>query len=200
MPFLRLISILLLLAFTSLNVMGERSVDAAQDIDRDRAMAVRAALILNFAKFVEWPGDAFDSPDDPLVIGVWNEPEFAEVLERTVRNQSVDNRRVIVRRLESSSDEPLPSLHSLRHCHVLSMAKSPRERQAELLKRIRESSILTVAEVDGFARRGGMIELDLVDARYTFRINPKAAERAGLKLSSRLLALATIIEEEKRAP
>lgn len=53
--------------------------------------------------------------------------------------------------------------------------------------------MLTVGEDGVFTQCGGIINFVKEDNRVRFEVNVSAAERAGLKISSRLLALARIV-------
>lgn len=167
-----------------------------QDVDRDRAMAVRAALLLNFARFVDWPEDAFADAESPIVFGVFGEDDFIPFLERTVKDRTIDNRSIVVRRLTAEPKRLVPDERELRSCHLLSVGSLREAERHALFRAIDRAPVLTVSEGENFAKRGGVIGLDLVDGRYTFTINIARANHATLRISSKLLALARVIEED----
>jgi hypothetical protein len=70
---------------------------------------------------------------------------------------------------------------------------------ARILRGLKGSSTLTVGETEGFAVLGGIINLTAEGNTLDFEINLLAAERAGLKISANMLALAKIIPDEKRS-
>ena len=139
---------------------------------------VKAAFLFNFARFVEWPPPS----TGPLVIGVVSDDAFAKTLERLVRDRTVDQRPVVMRRLRAGDDPAT--------CHVLYIAGSPRERAAEILRRC-SGPILTVGDTVQFLRDGGIIRFHTEDKRVRFQINRDNATAAGLKISSHLLKLAS---------
>ena len=55
------------------------------------------------------------------------------------------------------------------------------------------TSVLTVGDEEGFARRGGVINFLFENDRVRFEINVDAATRARLKISAKLLALAKLV-------
>ena len=57
----------------------------------------------------------------------------------------------------------------------------------------RSPRVLTIGESPDFLREGGIINLLLVGRRVRFEVNPDAAARAGLRLSSQLLQLAVAV-------
>ena len=143
---------------------------------------VKAAFLLNFTKFVEWPAAAFPAPDAPITICVIGEDPFGAILDRTIEGERVNRHGVSARRLLAAGDP--------RSCHILFISQSEQERFAQIVSRLRGSSVLTVSELPGFADTGGMIEFLIEEGKARFYINAATTEGAGLKLSSRLLRVA----------
>jgi hypothetical protein len=152
---------------------------------------VKAAFLLNFARFAEWPAEAFVDAAAPLVIGVVGEDPFGPVLDASVAGKRVHGRRIQVRRL---ADGPggFPGYHLLFFGKMAS-----RQSRRDLLAKASELHILTVGEADDFCKDGGVINLVLRRSRVRFQIDPGAAERAGLRLSVRLLRLAELVDSRR---
>lgn len=163
---------------------------AAQRPPAPREYEVKAAYLLNFTRYVEWPAVAFASPDSPLVIGVLGPNPFGPVLERTLAGRTVRGRRIELRLLEAAAD--------VEGCHAVFMAWEEYRLDPALIERLARPGLLTVGEREEFVERGGVLGFVLVNQTVRFAVNRGAAERAGLRVSSRLLALATAIHE--RAP
>ena len=142
---------------------------------------VKAVFLYNFAKFVEWPEAVFSGPDAPIVIGVVGESPFGTALELAVKGETVKGRKLLLKQFSSED--------SLTSCHILFISRSERERIPALLEKLGKAPVLTVADSEGFTTRGGMINFVLQEKNIRFDIDPGAAERAGLKISSRLLNL-----------
>jgi hypothetical protein len=142
---------------------------------------VKAAFLFNFTKFVEWPPAAYSDERSPLKICVLGNDPFGKTLH------SLTGEEVGGRRLSLMHPENLKDLES---CHVLYVSRSERERLAQILAAVRSAPVLTVADTPGFIDQGGMINFILEGSKVRFDVNQEAAERAGLKISSRLLALA----------
>jgi hypothetical protein len=143
---------------------------------------LKAAFIFNFAKFVEWPPEAFAEPTSPFVIGILGEDPFGNDLERTVRNKTVKNRPLATKQIRN--------LAEAKNCHILFISTSEKKRLPEILESLRGVKVLTVGETDRFVETGGMIHLIKESDQIRFRINDRAAKGAGLKISSKLLSLA----------
>ncbi len=168
---------LLLLAFCGLG--GVAVVARAQGVASE--YDVKAAFLFNFTKFVEWPPAAFADERSPLKICILGDNPFGKTL-RALTNEEVAGRRLNLVHLEN--------LSNLESCHVLFISRSERERLGQVLASLRIAPALTVGDMPGFIDQGGMINFILEGSKVRFDVNQEAAERAGLKISSRLLALA----------
>ena len=143
----------------------------------------KAALLFNFAKFVEWPSGAFPDPRSPIVFGILGENPFHDDLIRTLQDKTINNRSLVVREFNSVTEAT--------NCQVLFISVSEKRRLPEILQTLRSSSALTVSELDRFIESGGMIYLFAENKKIHFQVSPDAAKSAGLKVSSKLLGLST---------
>jgi YfiR/HmsC-like len=152
---------------------------------------VKAAFLYNFAKFVDWPPSAFTSGKQALTICVYGRDPFGSVLDDALLGKPVGNRRVDIVRTMQFQD--------LVGCHVVFVGTPEREPTAELAARLKGRAVLLVGESEDFVASGGTIQFTIADNRVRFVVNPDAADRAGLKISSKLLALATIVRDSNRS-
>jgi YfiR/HmsC-like len=146
---------------------------------------VKAAFVLKLINFVQWPD--VTGHRNSVVIGILGTGPTSDSLERLASGKSVDGREIVVRRLNTESD--------LTTCQVIFVGGSERNNVASVLARVRGASILTVGEMDGFGQHGGVVNLMLDEGRIRLEVNPNAAQRAHLQISSRLLSLATIVRD-----
>lgn len=142
---------------------------------------VKAAFLFNFTKFVEWPPEAFTDDHSPLKLCVLGENPFGKTL-KALMDEEVGGRRLTLAILDK--------LSSVETCHVLYVSRSERDRVPQILAVVKSSAVLTVGDAPGFTDQGGMINFILEGSKVRFDINQEAAERVGIKISSRLLALA----------
>ena len=153
---------LLLAAFTALQ---------AQEVPLE--YRVKAAYLFNFAKFVDWPREP-----GPLTICVAGRNVFGNALSDTVRGETINGRPLTVRVIL----EPEPG------CHITFV---PRGAAAPAyLRAARSFPELTVGESPDFIAQGGIVNFVLDAGNVRFEIDAEAAERSGLRISSRLLRLA----------
>jgi hypothetical protein len=150
---------------------------------------VKAAFLYNFAKFVEWPSDAFKTPQDPLMLCVLGHNPFGNALEDVIRGKAIDGRSVAFRRVADA--------HAASACQILFVSAAEGERFRSLYGNVKPAAILTVGEAPGFAADGGVINFKLDGGHVRFEINLDAAEHAQLHISSKLLSLAQIVKTEK---
>jgi YfiR/HmsC-like len=145
---------------------------------------IEAAFLSNFGKFVDWPQSAFQSPNAPIVIGVYGADPFRDSLVHIVQGKTIDGHLVVV--------QPL-SFNTLQNCHVLFISPSERKNLTAIVRKLDDSTVLTVSENIDLSQSGVMINLVRKNNQIHFEINDAAAKRAGLKISSKLLSLATKI-------
>jgi hypothetical protein len=143
---------------------------------------LKAVFLYNFAKFVEWPAEAFPGPSSPIVIGIAGHDPFGAAIDEAVSGKTANGRAIVVRRMKSSED--------LRSCHILFIAIAEASRAARILRSTEGASVLTVGEMPHFSRRGGIVNFLIERNHVHFEINKELADRANLKISSRLLKLA----------
>ena len=146
---------------------------------------VEAVFLFNFSQFVEWPPKVFPDAQSAMVIGVLGSDPFGSALDEVVRDEVVNGRKLTVRRFRS--------VEEVADCHILFIGRSEGDRVAEILARLKGRSILTVSELDGFAKQGGVIRFVLVDNKIRLHINLEAARAVGLTISSKLLRPSQIV-------
>lgn len=178
-PFLGQWILLLLMFFGS---------DVVRAAGSNREYDIKAAFVFNFAQFVEWPTNAFNAADGPLIIGVLGVNPFGSSLDEIVRGETVRGRKIVV--------HYFPANHPIETCHILFVAQSEASRVSELLVLLRGKPILLVSDINRFSRRGGMITLVTEQNKVSFNINIEAAKAAGLNLSSKLLRVAHLVSTE----
>jgi hypothetical protein len=148
---------------------------------------VKLAFLYNFTKFVEWPPDSYSAPSAPLLICIVGHDPFNQILEAELRTKNVAGRPVEVRSLKPNDKLSL--------CQIVFVPATERQHTDRIVSGLKGSNTLTVGETDGFAVQGGIINLTVEANKVHFEINPLAAERAGLKIRSRLLSIAKIVHE-----
>lgn len=141
---------------------------------------VKAAMLYNFAKFIEWPADSFGS-DSRIVFCVAGKSPLNNSIQK-MQGKLVKRRTVSIRQI-TRSDE-------VAGCQLLFIPHSEDARLSAYLQQSNHSPILTVGDTDQFAASGGMIGFYEEDSRVRFEINLEAAQKRQIQISSHLLNLA----------
>jgi hypothetical protein len=155
------------------------------------APELRAAFMYNFAKFTEWPANVIGPPDRPLVFCVSDDQPMADALEQIVKGRAVGGHALSVRRTGVTGD--------FKSCHLLYASGLDTKRANELIGTLDRTPVLTVGDFERFAQMGGVASFFVEDGKMRFAINVDSAQRAGLRVSSKLLMLARIVKTDVRA-
>lgn len=151
---------------------------------------VKAAYLLNFTRYVEWPARAFAKPADPVVLCVLGADPFGALLERTVAGRTSQGRSIETRRVDGAAQA--------RGCHLVFVTHAEWRRRPDVLAALARRGILTVGEGADFTEAGGVISFVHVEETVRFAVNLTAVDAAGLRISSRMLALATKLYSRTR--
>jgi len=150
-----------------------------------REYELKAGVLFNIIKYVEWPADASSGPSsDTLEIGLLGDIPFPEALD-VLDGKMVQGRKLLVRRVHSIADAG--------RCSVLYIGASEKGQLAQITEAFKDRPVLTVGEVDGFAQRGGMVNLLSGPNRIVMEINREVATQSRLAFSSQLLKLARLV-------
>lgn len=147
---------------------------------------VKAAFLCNFSKFVEWPSGSFPTSTSPIIIGFLNDSTLAKITEKLASNMNIGGRKLQIIQYKNMEEAI--------HCNLLYISPSEKDQLPEILKKVSDLPVLTVSETIGFCQLKGMINFSKSKNRFGFEINVNSTKRAGIKISSKLLGLATIIE------
>jgi hypothetical protein len=197
-------SIVLALVLFMVAVAPKASADSAASLEYQ----VKAAFLYNFIKFVDWPKGKTTDSNAPLTIGIIGQDPFEDAFEPLQERETKD-RKVIIQRFEGfveleksgkkKKDQPHPKSQDIQKCHLLFICPSESERIADIIASVKDHSVLTVADTQGFLEAGGIINFIVEEKKVRFEINVTTAKRAKLQIRSQLLRLAKRVVEEKDA-
>ncbi len=176
-----------------LTLVGAGFVACALPVRAADVNQAKANLLWNIAKFVDWPGfkDQADK-NSPLVFTILGEDELAVELAGVLSSKTVNGHPVFVRFARRPQDA--------RGSQILYVAASELARMTDVLAAVDTSAVLTVSDAPGFAAHGGMVGFMSEGERVRFEVNLNQAEKTGLKLSAKLLALARLVSDEPGTP
>lgn len=146
---------------------------------------VKAAFLYNFARFTEWPAEAFTSESAALVIGVAGDEGLRRTLDNLTRGKLAGMRRLRTRNVKDATDTA--------DLHIVYIGGVPAAQAQELIKSVGSFPVLTVGDADRFCEYGGMINFLIAGNRVRFEVRFDVLDQARLKVSSRVLTLAKTI-------
>ena len=175
MRFFRLLTLLLLCACLCGGATGVRAAD------EDLEYKVKAAFLLNFAKFTTWPASSWAEASH-LKLCIAGKDPFGAALQG-VEEKQVAGKNVAVERTVSLAQTESS-------CHLLFVSKSEQGQLDRLVKTYTGKPVVTVSDIEGFASAGGIFELKNKDGRMSFIINNSKAKENNIHISAALLNLA----------
>jgi len=141
---------------------------------------IKAAMLANFALFIDWPATSFSAAGSPFVACVLGNDPFGPWLKHEMGEQ-VGRRPVEIRHLEKAE--------AATGCHMVFISRSEQPRLKQVLASLQTTSALIVTDAGDFTefcRNGGMIEFVMESGKVRFILNANAAARVGLKIDSKL--------------
>jgi hypothetical protein len=147
---------------------------------------VKAAFLINFPKYVDWTAAAFAETNSPIVIAVLGETPVTDELQKAAAGRTVNGRNIILKHLTYGEEYGI--------CHILFISAAEERHSPEVLAKLKDASVLTVGESDGFLESGGIINLARRDQKIGLEVNLIAANKARIKVSSKLLNVASAVK------
>ena len=178
---IRSLSIAFLAVVVALSVFADEQV-----LGED---TLKALYSYKFALFTEWPEEKLNDGSTALEFCIIGRNPFGQSALEAIQGKPVKEKSIQVEMYESG----VLSEESLNSCHVAFIGNSELQRLPALLSSLQHFPILTVSDIAGFSSRGGMITLIKSGDHIQFEINPDAIKQAGLKVSSKIIELATVV-------
>lgn len=170
----------LFIALLTTALLGAKSRMRAAEVYAEE-YDIKATHLFHFAQFVNWPPRAFSDSSAPFVIGVLGSNPFGSALDSVIAGEKIKGRRMAVKRARRVDE--------LLDCQIVFVCRSEDTRVAAILSELSSRSILTVSDVPGFCRQGGMIEFMIKKGEVQFEIKSSVTKASGLTVSSQLLKL-----------
>lgn len=176
-------------------VLGLSQPGFAQSGDEaviNREYPLKALFLYNFGSYVEWPPTAFAGDSQPFVIGFVGSSPVESTLREIAATKKINGRAIAVERFAFAD--------AVKPCQILFIARDVSlQNQEQAVDQLRHQDVLIVGESQGFAQRGAVVNFFIEANRIRFEINVDAAAQHHLRISSKLLALAKIVESTDAA-
>jgi len=164
------------------------AVAAAPAPAQPTAEAVKAGFLPRFARYVVWPPAAQPPARSAFQLCVIGRDPFGRLLDRAAAGEAIDGHPVLVRRMTSADLAD--------GCHLAYVQGAAAPDTARLLLALRRHPVLTVTNGRAGSQRG-MVHFTIIGGRVRFFIDEAQAAERGLKISSRLLALAAGVRQRR---
>ena len=161
-------------------VIGLMSVGTVNAQSAPDEYRIKAAFLFHFAQLIDWPPEAVK--DNSMLLCTFGEDSFQGELENSVEGKTIGSRVLHVRHFNR--------IEEAQACNIVFTGKSETGRIPAILAGLNRVPVLTVGETDNFINQGGVLGFCMEGNKIRFEVNLEAAERARLKISSRLLLLA----------
>jgi len=152
--------------------------------ERYSAASVEAVYLYRFGGYIEWPPRALPGPR--FTIAVLGDDEVAEALSRVLKDHTIGNLPAIVRRARG--------LHDLADAQMVYVGEAYRGDLHEVISSLGHRPVLLVTDEADALEAGSMVNFVIADGRVRFEVSLTSATRAGLKISSQLLAVAVRVQ------
>jgi hypothetical protein len=180
-----------LLLFGCISLLSLRPLIAQDDSEGtlNREYPLKALFLYNFAGYIEWPANTFANEQTPFTIGVLGNASIDETLNQIAAAKQINGRKIAIVHFVSVND--------LKPCQILFIPRSvPAPQQNQAIEAMKNRPVLIVGESDGFAAAGGDVNFFVQANKIRFEINVAAIKQQQLKASSKLLAMAKIVDQD----
>lgn len=138
----------------------------------------KAKFIYNFAHYMEWKGETGVKNVKICIIG--RDP-FGQKID-ALEAMSDDKVKYSISRNVNSGN--------IKSCKMIFVSASAEERMREVVSLVSGNPTITISDIEGFAKRGGIVEFIIVNNRIRLIVNLKAAIQSGIKINPELLEIA----------
>lgn len=167
-------------------VTGISTAGAEEQMPAD--FQVKAAFLVNFPKYVDWPASVFAATNSPITVAIYGDENVSHAVQEMIGNgRSISGHPLVLKRI--AKEEEIAG-----DCQILFIGASERQQIPSILEKIRGEKILAVGESDDFLDQGGIINLARQGRKIRLQVNLTAAGNAQLKISSRLLVVADVVK------
>jgi hypothetical protein len=161
---------------------------AAAEDEMPTDFQLKAAFLINFPKYVDWPTNVFAETNSPITVAIFGDENVANAVQDMIGSGRIIGGHPLALKRIAREEEITGD------CQILFIAASEQQRIPSILEQIRGKKILTVSESDDFLEQDGIINLARQGRKIRLQVNLTAAGNAQLKISSRLLVAADVVK------
>lgn len=143
---------------------------------------VESGLMYYLTKYIEWPASKKSGDFIIATVGSSNIDPF---LKSLASSKTVGTRKIVIKKVNAFSEA--------KNCHILFLPKKKTGEVASAGDLGKSNNILIVTEGSGMVKKGAGVSFTDKGGKTGFEINPAAIKSCGLKVSSKLLDLGTVV-------
>jgi len=163
---------------------GNMNLQAAEPVALDK---LKAAYLLKIPNYVQWDPGYFSSKKDSFRFCFLGNSPLYTLAAKEFSKRTTRGRKIQVKEIYQS--------HQMKECEVVHFGDlNPKALESYFNNGMGES-ILTTGESQNFLHHGGILRFYQIEGKLRFEINLKAARKANLEFSARLLRLWKIFNE-----
>jgi hypothetical protein len=144
---------------------------------------IKVGLIFKLLHFITWPETTLGKKGKPLLLCILGKDPFGKEID-VLSSRIIKGHPINIHRIQNYTKQA---------CHILFISSSKKHIYPTILPQIKNQPILTLSDMNHFAKKGGMIEIGKKKKRFSFFINYKKVKKSHLKISATLLQIATIV-------
>ena len=153
-----------------------------------REYVLKTAFIEKFTRFTEWPEDILSTDTSrPFIVSVFGKSPIDNELDLFFEKQKIKDFNVEVRHIKN--------IDEIEGSQILFISESVGSKLSDILKYTKNSPILTIADTEGYAEKGVIINLYLEEDQIRFEINYDALTATDLSINYLLLNHARLIKK-----
>ncbi len=145
---------------------------------------IKAVLAYKIMAYIHWPSSTFDAADRNIKVGVLGDDAVFNVF-KSLEGKKIGDQNIIV--------DQVTSLDNLTSYNSIFISRNSKFSWQEVMKTLKDSSTLTLGEIDRFAESGGMIGFYNFQDKIRFLINREKAENSGLKINAQLFRVGKLV-------
>jgi hypothetical protein len=142
---------------------------------------IKAMFVLNFIKYIQWPGE---STSNYFRIGVIGKCEMYDALKSMANNMN-ETKQIKIEEINDLSKEQYK---------IIVISKCENKRTEEILKKYRNKGVLLISD-EFTGKSSAAINLVNINNKIRFELSISAAQEEGIKISSKLVDLAYKVKE-----
>lgn len=160
----------------------------AAKVDDDAKYKQQAVYLYNYISYVEWPQIIYEGETKKVSLCIIGRDTLGEHIDKVAQKAAeLGQLKIDIRRNVG--------IDSAEECNIVYISRSEADNYPLYLSHLGNSAVLTVSEIENFAKKGGGIEFVVRQGKQGFVVNNRQAKAQKLKIRPELLEISTEVLE-----